>query len=201
MAGELEDKRRKYTTADKEAAIVEYVKTGSKKAGYTLAGCDRSTFDSWLASAEGAAIYDRAKKKVAGKRALQIGGITDKLLTEIQDRIERGNETVMKDGTTIYTKVPFKDLMFGLSQVADKAKAWSLMGEMGEEAALSELTHEKSREQLTQLRQLIQEKERRAIEAETRSLEHVPQDERGKAVVEVKPDPEDRSRWHEIEES
>lgn len=111
-----------YTAYQKLEALTTYMVKGSIKKTSDICNIPYSTIQSWIrVSNWWKPALQELRIQKDDELDSRITGFMDKVLNQMEDRLEHGDEKVAKDGSTIRVKVSFRDLaLAGIGILYDK---------------------------------------------------------------------------------
>ena len=114
MAGERHD------LDDRLSAALAWIMVGSTEEASRLCGVPGRTIRYWMEQSWWEAVVDEARKAKQKELEGLWTGLIHKAANAINDRLDKGDETVSKAGNIVHTKIKAKDLAVILSIVVDK---------------------------------------------------------------------------------
>lgn len=111
-----------HSNEDKQRGVAAYVATGSFTKAHAITGIPETTLRYWSKQdwfAEEARRVDRADTEELKSTFTRIA---KRASSELEDRLERGDEVVTKEGEIVMKKIPGRELAIIAAVAADKRK-------------------------------------------------------------------------------
>lgn len=111
-----------HSNEDKSRGVAAYVTTGSFTKAAAITGIAETTLRYWAKQDWFAEEAKRVDRQDTEELKAVFTRISKKASSELEDRLERGDEVIGKDGEIILKKIPGKELAIIAAVAADKRK-------------------------------------------------------------------------------